>query len=504
MTQGVSIVMPVRDNAALTERCLATIASEPPVVPWELIVVDDGSTDRTPLVLSDLKGPMRNVRRETSGGFAVACNEGAAASSREWLLFLNNDTEPQAGWLDSLMATAVSNPHAAVVGSKLLFPDGTVQHAGVVFGQDGFPRHLYAGFPADHFAVNRERRVQAVTAACVLVRRDAFESIGGFDTAYRNGLEDVDLCLRLGRDGWEVRYCPTSVVVHLESATRGRRSSDHQDGERLYRERWRGEVRRDDLEHYVEDGLMRVRYSDSHPIEIEVSPLLAVSKHAGGDEAMRRLTRAFARRAAELLGDTVRLTTRMAELDLEVRSIGLAESKVEALPPAGGEASEQVLVELDRMQADLAELQLQLGFAGEATSYRSLIAGIQAAVDDCVPPGSTVLVISKGDDDLIGLGDRQALHFPQDEQGDYTGHHPSDSLDAIKRLERLRRSGAEFLVIPAASAWWLEHYDAFAVHLAGYQTIFDGPHCRIVSLRPAIANVSASAMVVGSDWQEDD
>ena len=91
-----------------------------------------------------------------------------------------------------------------------------------MFRISGDPLHLYAGCSADHPAVNKSRRFQAVTAACLLVRRPAFEEVGGFDTGYHNDLEDVDLCLRLGRLGHEVHYCHESVLYHLESASRGR------------------------------------------------------------------------------------------------------------------------------------------------------------------------------------------------------------------------------------------------------------------------------------------
>src|SRR6185295_9859186 len=129
---------------------------------------------------------VRTLRRDHNGGFAVACNDGAAAARGELLVFLNNDTEPRPGWLDALVEHADAHAEAAAVGAKLLFPDDTVQHAGVVICQDGRPRHLYAGFPADHPAVEKPRAFQAVTAACMLVRRDAFDRAGGFDQDFRN------------------------------------------------------------------------------------------------------------------------------------------------------------------------------------------------------------------------------------------------------------------------------------------------------------------------------
>jgi len=154
-----SIVIPVHGRAGLTRRCLEAILSAAPRTPFEIIVVDDASEDATPELLARQTDPVRSLRRERSGGFAAACNDGAAAARGDLLVFLNNDTEPHEGWLDALADHADAHLEAAVVGAKLLFPDGTVQHAGVVICQDGRPRHLYAGFPADHPAVEHQYTV---------------------------------------------------------------------------------------------------------------------------------------------------------------------------------------------------------------------------------------------------------------------------------------------------------------------------------------------------------
>ena len=126
-----------------------------------MVVVDDASTDTTPQLLAAYGRRIHTVRHETNKGFAAACNAGAAVASGEYLVFLNNDVLPEVGWLDALVRYAEKYPGAAAVGSKLLFPDGTVQHAGVVICQDLHPRHIYAGFPANHPAVNKSRRFRS-------------------------------------------------------------------------------------------------------------------------------------------------------------------------------------------------------------------------------------------------------------------------------------------------------------------------------------------------------
>jgi GT2 family glycosyltransferase len=236
MTPAVSVIVPVHGRAGLTQRCLDMVLGElPPDA--ELVVVDDASPDGTPELLAGYGNAIRSLRLEENVGFARACNEGAALADGELLVFLNNDVEPMPGWLAALRRHAEERPEATVVGAKLLYPNGTVQHAGVVFGQDGYPHHLYAGFPTDHPAVSRSRPLQAVTGACLLVRHAAFEAVGGFDPGYLNSLEDVDLCLRLGEAGGEVHYCHRAVLVHLESASRGR-SDRFERSVALYRERW--------------------------------------------------------------------------------------------------------------------------------------------------------------------------------------------------------------------------------------------------------------------------
>jgi hypothetical protein len=101
----------------------------------------------------------------------------------------------------------------------------------------------------------------------------------------------------------------------------------------------------------------------------------------------------------------------------------------------------------------------------ERETYADLVIRIRALVRSVVPPGSTVLVASKGDEELLLLEGRIGWHFPQSDGGVYSGHHPADSDEAVRRLEKLRRRGATFFVLPASAFWWLDHYAGFAAHL---------------------------------------
>jgi GT2 family glycosyltransferase/SAM-dependent methyltransferase len=275
MTGRTTIVVPVRNRLSLTEQCVeGLVFSYGGRNDVEVVVVDDGSTDGTPEFLATAAS-VRVVRHTKSVGFAESCNDGAAAGSGEYIVLLNNDTTGEEGWLDALVAYADAHEEAAVVGARLLYQNHTIQHAGVVFGADLVPRHVYRGFPREHRAVSKPRRFQAVTAACMLVRRTVFEEINGFDTDFVNGFEDVDLCLRIAQHGGEIHYCPDSVLVHFEATTR-RGHADHfqRNLDRLL-ERWREHIRRDDLEIYAEDGLLEVVPSDLYPLDLKVDPLLA-------------------------------------------------------------------------------------------------------------------------------------------------------------------------------------------------------------------------------------
>jgi GT2 family glycosyltransferase len=478
MTVRVSVIVPVHGRAALTQRCLDMVLAELPG-DAELLVVDDASADETPELLAGYGDAIRSLRLEENLGFARACNEGAAAAHGDLLVFLNNDVEPMPGWLEALRRQVEAAPEAAAVGAKLLYPNGTVQHAGVVFGQDGYPHHLYAGFPADHPAVNRSRRLQAVTGACLLVRRAAFEQIDGFDPGYLNSLEDVDLCLRLGEAGaGEVHYGPDAVLVHLESASRGR-SDRFERSVALYRERWRERVRRDDLDIYVADGLIAVEYHESYPARIALDPQLAVVDR-GSDEEIERLLEAHARQSADLLREVVRLTATAA--GVQTREGGQA-----VAGNGAGPDPETFLTRLRALEAEVGRLQAEAPAGtglepGPRLGYARQVEEVRAAIGQRVPTGATVLVISRGDRELVRLGEWAGEHFPQDEHGNYAGHHPADAEEAIAELERLRERGAGFLAIPPTARWWLDHYDDFARHLDDRYRRLDAEGCEIYDL----------------------
>jgi len=472
-----SVIVPVHDRAALTRRCLEAVLPGLPAG-CEAIVVDDASGDDTPRVLSDFGEAIRTVRLSRNAGFANACNAGAEAARGEALVFLNNDTEPRSGWLQALLGYAESHPAAAVVGAKLLYPKTeAVQHAGVVFGQDGYPHNLYAGFPPEHPAVSRPRRLQAVTGACFLVRRQAFEEAGGFDTGFANSLEDVDLCLRIGEAGGEVHYCPAAEVVHLESASRGRESRFEQSVD-LYRRRWRERVRRDDLAVYAEDRLIELEYPASYPIPLSVSPLLATLRSGEREPETERLLELYARQVSDLLQEVVRLTAALAETGMES---GPALEPAPQVAPSSAAEHRDFLASVSRVEEEIHRLQLDFQVGGRL-GYRKLVERVREEVSRGTPAGATVLVVSRGDRELLRLEEREGRHFPAGADGGYLGHHPRDGEEAIAWLEASRGDGAQYLVVPSSSYWWLNHYTEFAEHLGDRYAKTESDCCAIYRL----------------------
>ena len=250
-----SIIIPVFNNLALTKQCLESIY-ENTDVPHEIIIVDNGSNDGTRdyLFRVEADAGVRVVYNPSNLGFAKACNQGARAAQGDYLVFLNNDTIVQPDWLPELLDCARKDEKIGAVGAKLLYPDDTVQHAGVVFTEKKLVHHIYKHFYRDHPAVNKEREFQAVTAACMLIKKDLFFQIGAFVESYWNGLEDVDLCFTLREQGYKIVYNPRAVVYHLESKTPGRFDLDKQNS-LIFRSKWNDKIAYDDQKYYQEDDI---------------------------------------------------------------------------------------------------------------------------------------------------------------------------------------------------------------------------------------------------------
>ncbi|MEW6424291.1 MAG: glycosyltransferase [Bacillota bacterium] len=220
----VSIIIPVHNHLSLTQQCLHAIwANTGREIEYEIIVVDNASTDGTGAYLQGLGKKVRVITNKTNEGYVLACNQGAAVARGKYLVFLNNDTIPQAGWLAGLVSLAESGKKVGVVGAQLLYPDGTLQEAGGIIWRDGTGANYGRGDDPGKSKYNRPREVDYCSGACLLVRTDLFLQTGGFDEAFAPAYyEDADFCFTVRKYGWRVMYCPQAKVIHLEGATSGR------------------------------------------------------------------------------------------------------------------------------------------------------------------------------------------------------------------------------------------------------------------------------------------
>ena len=201
---AISIIVPLFNRYELTAACLESIHFHSPG--HQIILVDNGSTD--PTRFSNV-----TIRNDENRGFAVACNQGAQAADNEHLVFLNNDTLVHQNWL--AFTRHLYRPEVGCVGPKLIYPSGRIQSAGIGINFDRAPGHEAFNLHSDWASEPVE--VAAVTGACLAIRADLFDKLGGFDTEYWNGYEDVDLCLAATAAGYSNYYDPLSKVTHLES-----------------------------------------------------------------------------------------------------------------------------------------------------------------------------------------------------------------------------------------------------------------------------------------------
>ncbi len=217
----ISIIIPVYNQVEFTHACLAAVQQYSGAVPYEVIVVDDASTDATRDTIGRIPG-LVYLRSERNSGFIASCNRGAAAARGSYLVFLNNDTTVTAGWLEALRETFTFEPTAGLVGSKLVYPDGRLQEAGGIIWRDGsgWNRGKFQNPAAPEY--NYLREVDYCSAASVMIPKSLFDQLGGFDEKYAPAYyEDTDLAFKIAQAGRKVLYQPLSVVTHYEGITSG-------------------------------------------------------------------------------------------------------------------------------------------------------------------------------------------------------------------------------------------------------------------------------------------
>ncbi|HCK11762.1 MAG TPA: hypothetical protein DHW45_17945, partial [Candidatus Latescibacteria bacterium] len=217
----VDVVIPLYNKVEYTRACLESLEATQGDTPFNIILVDNKSTDGTADLLVEWQDRAIVVKPCENLGFSKGNNLGASKTDSPYVLFLNNDTVAEDGWLDRLYDAMESDPMIGISGPKLLYPNRTIQHAGLEI-INGVPDHVFRNAPENDTRANVSRDLDMVTGACLMIRRELFETLGGFDEGYVNGVEDVDLCLRARDRGFRVRYVAESVLEHHEGTSEGR------------------------------------------------------------------------------------------------------------------------------------------------------------------------------------------------------------------------------------------------------------------------------------------
>jgi GT2 family glycosyltransferase len=216
----ISVIIPTKNGAHLLSRCLDSIRNKSTYPDYEILVVDNGSTDPTALRLIrglEWVSNTRVLRHPGPFNFSAMMNRAAAEASASILCLLNNDTEViSPDWMET-MASELMQDGVGVVGALLLFPDGSIQHAGDVLGGRACVRHLQVDPCMDTIDVD------AVTGACLMTRKDLFLKLGGMDEVnFPVAFNDTDYCLRVGKAGWRSICASRARWYHHGLATRGR------------------------------------------------------------------------------------------------------------------------------------------------------------------------------------------------------------------------------------------------------------------------------------------
>jgi GT2 family glycosyltransferase len=219
----VSIVMPVRNRWTYTYQCLRSILENTEAISYEVIIVDDGSTDETAAMLGKVSS-VKVLKNGRTIGFVESCNRGAREASGRYVLLLNNDTLVTEGWLKSMVDVAERDMSIGIVGAKLIYPNGILQEAGgIVWNNSLCPASNYGRYDdPNKWEYNYVKEVDYCSGACLLVRTDLLRRIGFFDSRYSPGYyEDTDLCFRARELGFKTVYQPGAEIVHVEGATAG-------------------------------------------------------------------------------------------------------------------------------------------------------------------------------------------------------------------------------------------------------------------------------------------
>jgi len=270
----ITVIIPVFNQIEYTLNCLLSLSLTEDKTDYEIIIADDASTDKTQQLLMNIKG-IRYRRNPSNKGFIANCNEAAKGANGRYIVFLNNDTVPHKYWLDNLLATFLDHPGTGLAGSKLILPNGKLQEAGSVIWADGSAMNYGRDRDPQEGRVNYVCEVDYVSGASIMLPKDLWDVVGGFDTKYQPAYyEDVDLAFKVRKAGYKVVYQPFSQITHLEGGSNG---TDLQKGikrfqvlnqEKFY-DTWKDIIISHGTKEETPDYLQRDRHSKGHILFID-------------------------------------------------------------------------------------------------------------------------------------------------------------------------------------------------------------------------------------------
>jgi O-antigen biosynthesis protein len=471
--------------------------------------------------------------------YVVLLNDDTEVITPDWVeAMLEHAQRPEVGVVGAkLLYSDRSLQHVGVIMGPRENCDHAFRHLSEEDpGYFGFPRLI--------------RNWSAVTFACAMMRRSVFDEVGGLDTEnLAMAYNDVDMCLRIRERGYWVVYTPYAVLFHYESSTRSMHSYPGE--EHYMKKRWADVICHDpfynpnltrEAEDYslnfdapsiaerlgvIEDDPRPVSQNSDNRREPLFAPILEPQGEADQDQAGDRLFPATSKTVIDMVTSTIELGRHIGGMEglwknhvnelttwldqqksrsLHEREAQSAGRGLPALKTPGAQYRERAgsTEPAGRRTAGYGE---QLapdsprfaapgvgdppdginGYRRKRSSYPYIRQRIREAVNAELPTGCVVVVVSRGDDNLLQLGPRQGWHFPQTEAGEYAGFHPADSSQAIAYLEEVRSKGADFLLFPSTAFWWLGFYGDFQKYLESrYPCVCSDPSCLIFELSTTV------------------
>lgn len=218
----ISIIIPVYNNFQYTYNCISSILNIDPVLPFEIIIADDLSTDKTKIIEKYIQNVI-TIHNDKKYNFLINCNRASKIAKGKYILFLNNDTKVNKEWLYSLFNLIESDDKIGMVGSKLIYPNGMLQEAGGIVFSNGECTNFGKGNLADLPEFNYVKEVDYISGASIIIRKSIWDNIGGFDERFSPAYyEDTDLAFEIRKNGYKVMYQPRSVVIHFEGISNGK------------------------------------------------------------------------------------------------------------------------------------------------------------------------------------------------------------------------------------------------------------------------------------------